>query len=64
MQKKAKEKNDLLKNMHKNCLMREIKLLIFKTKEKKESGEKLDENNCFRDIENESEALNYDLLEK
>ena len=62
--KKAKEKSDLLKNLLKNCLMREIKLFIFKTKEKKESGEKLDENNFFRDIENESEGLNYELLEK
>ena len=62
MQKKQKKKNDLLKNLHKNCMMREIKLLIFKTK--KESGEKLDRNNFFRDIENESEGLSYELLEK
>ena len=39
--KKQKKKNDLLKNLHKNCMMREIKLLIFKRKEKKESREKL-----------------------
>ena len=44
--------------------MREIKLLIFKIKQKKESGEILDENNFFRDIEKKSEALNYDLLGK
>ena len=63
MQKKSKrKKNDLLKNLHKNCMMREIKLLIFKTK--KESGKKLDRNNFFRDIENESEGLSYELLEK
>ena len=62
MQKKQKKKNDLLKNLHKNCMMREIKLLIFKTK--KESGKKLDRNNFFRDIENESEGLSYELLEK
>ena len=62
MQKKQKKENDLLKNLHKNCMMREIKLLIFKTK--KESGKKLDRNNFFRDIENESEGLSYELLEK
>ena len=62
MQKKQKKKNDLLKNLHKNCMMREIKLLIFKTK--KESGKKLDRNNFFRDIENESEGLSYEVLEK
>ena len=62
MQKKQKKKNDLLKNLHKNCMMREIKLLIFKTK--KESGKKLDRNNFFRDIENELEGLSYELLEK
>ena len=62
MQKKQKKKNDLFKNLHKNCMMREIKLLIFKTK--KESGKKLDRNNFFRDIENESEGLSYELLEK
>ena len=44
--------------------MRQIKLLIFGPKEKKESGEKLDANSFFRDFENESEGLNYELLEK
>ena len=48
--------------MDKHCLMRGIKLLIFGPKEKKESEEKLDANSFFRDIENESEDLNYELL--
>ena len=46
---------------------------LFKTKEKeeseeseekKESEEKLYENKFFKDIENESEGINYDLFEK
>ena len=34
---------------------------VFKTKEKEES-EELDENKFFKDIENESEGINYDLF--
>ena len=41
-----------------------IKVMYLKKKRKKESGEKLDENNLFRDLENESEAINYELFEK
>ena len=40
---------------------------LFKTKEKEESEEseeKLYENKFFKDIENESEGINYDLFEK
>ena len=40
---------------------------LFKTKEKEESEEseeKLYENKFFKDIENESEGVNYDLFEK
>ena len=41
-----------------------IKVMYLKKKRKKESGEKLDENNLFRDLENESESINYELFEK
>ena len=36
----------------------------FKTKEKKELKEKLDENNFSNYIENESESINYELFER
>ena len=37
---------------------------LFKTKEKEESDEELDENKFFKDIEKESKDINYELLEK
>ena len=44
---------------------------VFKTEETEESeeqseeeSEELDENKFFKDIENESEGINYDLFEK
>ena len=37
---------------------------ISKTKEINKSAGQLDENNFFRDIENESEGINYELFEK
>ena len=37
---------------------------IFKTKEKEESEEKLEKNEFFKDIENESNGINYELFKK
>ena len=37
---------------------------IFKTEEKEESEEELDENKFFKNIENKSEGINYELFKK
>ena len=37
---------------------------LFKTKEKEQSDEELDENKFFQYMENESEDINYELFEK
>ena len=37
---------------------------VFQTKEKEESEEESDENKFFKDINNKSEGINYELFEK
>ena len=37
---------------------------LFKTKENKESQEKSEKNEFFKDIENESKGINYELFKK
>ena len=74
VQKKQKRKIEF-QNLQENCLMREMKLLIFlkkglfrikvmylKQAKRKKSEEELEENKFFKYIENESKGINYDLF--
>ena len=74
VQKKQKRKIEF-QNLQENCLMREMKLLIFlkkglfrikvmylKQTKRKKSEEELEENKFFKYIENESKGINYDLF--
>ena len=68
---KIKEKNDTLKSAKKMFYIREEIIGAFKSgifpyidgfKADEESDEELDENKFFKDIENESEDINYKLF--
>ena len=66
MQKKLSDARDEIINLFEKGIF-PYKGNVFKTKEKEESeeeSEKLDENKFFKNIENESRSISYDLFEK
>ena len=79
IQKKQKRKIEF-QNLQENCLMQEMKLLIFlkkglfrirvmylkqkKKKNQKKNQKKTKENKFFKYIEYESESINYDLFKE
>ena len=73
--KKQKKKIDF-QNLQENCLMREMKLLVFLKKEffrikemylkqkKKKNQKKTNQKKFFKYIEDESKSISYELFEK